>query len=201
MLRVLLAEDMHMIRGALVSLLEDEPDITVVAEVATGDAVLPAALEHRPDVAIVDFDLPERNGLEASAELHEHLPECRTLILTGIGRPGILRRALAAQVDGFMLKDAPPDRLAEAVRRVAAGERVIDPKLAAATLSLPECPLTMREADVLRRVAEGDEPGEIAARLHLSTGTVRNYLTSVVLKLNARNKLDAVRIAREADWI
>lgn len=201
MLRVLLAEDMHMVRGALVALLAGESGIAVVAEVATGTAVLPAALEHRPDVAVLDYDLPGLDGLAAAGQLLAQLPACRVMILTGVGRPGILRRALADGVAGFVLKDAPPDRLAESIRRVAAGERVIDPALAAATLNLPPCPLSPRELDVLRLVAEGAEAREIAARLHLSAGTVRNYVTAALMKLDARNKLDAVRIAASADWI
>jgi two-component system, NarL family, response regulator DesR len=200
-LRILLAEDMHMVRGALVALLMDEPDLAVVAQVATGDEALPAALEHLPDVAVVDFDLPGCDGLTAATAIRQRLPNCRTLILTAHSRPGVLRRAIAAEVDGFLLKDAPPERLAEAIRRVAAGERVIDPKLAAATLNLPPCPLTVREGEVLRLVGDGAGPKDVAARLHLSTGTVRNYLTSIVLKLDARNTTDAVRIARAADWI
>ncbi|MDI2129875.1 response regulator transcription factor [Yinghuangia seranimata] len=199
--RVLLAEDMHMVRGALVALLSDEPDITVVADVCDGDAAVPAALEHRPDVAVLDFDLPGRDGLDVAGELLERLPGCRVMILTGIGRPGILRRALAAGVAGFLLKDAPPDRLAESIRRVHAGERVIDPALAAAALNLPPCPLTARETDVVRLLAEGLEARQIAKRLHLATGTVRNYLTSALLKLGARNQVDAVRIAQAADWV
>jgi two-component system, NarL family, response regulator DesR len=196
MVRVLLAEGMHMVRGALVALLADEPDVSVVAEVADGEAVLDAALEHRPDVAVLDIDLPGKDGLRAAADLHERLPECRTLILTGIGRLGILRQT---QVTGFLLKDAPPDRLAEAIWRVAAGERVIDPKLTA--LNLLERPLTLRETDVLRLVADGTEQRDIGALLHLAAGTVRDQLASIMTKLDARNKMDAVRIAREADWI
>ncbi|MGW1995296.1 response regulator transcription factor [Embleya sp. NPDC001921] len=201
MLRVLLAEDMHMVRGALIRLLAEETDIEVVAEVATGHAVLAAALEHRPDVAVLDFDLPGMDGLMAAGEVMARLPECRVMILTGISRPGVLRRAIADGIAGFVLKDSPPERLAESIRRVAAGERVVDPALAAATLNLPPCPLTVREVDVLRLLAEGAEAREIAGRLHLSAGTVRNYVTAVLMKLDARNRVDAIRIAREADWI
>ncbi|MFE5590160.1 DNA-binding response regulator [Streptomyces sp. NPDC056549] len=201
MIRILLAEDMHLIRGALVALLGLEPDMEVVAEVARGDAVVPAALAHRPTVAVLDIEMPGVDGLTAARSLGAVLPECRILILTVLGRPEVLRSALAAQVNGFMLKDAPPDRLADAVRRVAAGEHVIDPNLAAAALLAKQSPLTGRETDVLRLAAEGGELADIARELHLSQGTVRNYLGAVVTKLDARTRLDAVRIAREQGWL
>ncbi|MER5781791.1 response regulator transcription factor [Streptomyces mobaraensis] len=201
MIRILLAEDMHMVRGALVALLDLEPDIDVVCQLERGDEIVEAALRHRPDVAVIDIDLPGTDGLTAAAELRERLPECRTLILTNLGRPGTLRRALAAHVSGYLLKDAPPDELATAIRRVAAGQRAIDPELALAAWGGAESPLTARETEVLRLAAEGAEAGEIAARLHLSAGTVRNYLTTVVTKLNARNRVDAIRIARDSGWL
>ncbi|OIV38154.1 DNA-binding response regulator [Mangrovactinospora gilvigrisea] len=201
MIRVLLAEDMRMLRGALAALLGLEPDLAVVAEVGRGDEVVAAALAARPSVAVLDVGMPGLDGLSAARRLREELPECRVLILTAIGRPEVLRSALAAEVDGFMLKDAPPDRLAEAVRQVAAGERVLDPQLAAAALTARENPLTERETDVLRQAADGAELDEIAGSLHLSPGTVRNYLAAAVTKLDARNRLDAVRIAREAGWL
>lgn len=201
MIRVLLAEDMHMVRGALVALLDLEPDITVVAEAATGDEIVPRALEHAPDVAVIDVELPGVDGLTAAAELRRRLPRCRVLVVTSYGRPGNVRRAFAAQASGFVVKDAPPDRLADAIRRVAAGERVIDPQLAVAALEVVESPLTERELDVLRRFAEGTELAEIAQQLYLSLGTVRNYLTTIVTKLNARNRLHAVRIATDAGWL
>ncbi|MEV4109766.1 response regulator transcription factor [Nonomuraea sp. NPDC049695] len=201
MIRVLLAEDMHLIRGALASLLRLEPDIEVVAEVPSGDGVVPAALEHRPDVAVLDVQMPVMDGIEAAAELGKRLPGCRVLMLTQLGRPEVLRRALAARVGGFMLKDAPPADLAAAVRRVHAGEAVIDPALAAATITARESPLSPREVDVLRLAAGGDDLAEIAAALHLTKGTVRNYLGAIVTKLDARNRLDAVRIATEAGWL
>ncbi|WP_433442982.1 response regulator transcription factor [Nonomuraea sp. CA-141351] len=201
MIRVLLAEDMHLIRGALASLLRLEPDIEVVAEVPSGDAVVPAALEHRPDVAVLDVQMPGMDGIEAAAELGKRLPGCRVLVLTQLGRPEVLRRALAARVGGFMLKDAPPADLAAAVRRVNAGETVIDPALAAATITARENPLSPREVDVLRLAAGGDDLSEIAHALHLTKGTVRNYLGAIVTKLDARNRLDAVRIATEAGWL
>jgi two-component system response regulator DesR len=200
-IRVLLAEDMHMVRGALVALLELEADIDVVAEVATGDDILPTALKHTPDVAVIDIDLPGIDGLTAASALHEQLPTCRTLILTSLGRPGTLRRALSARVGGFILKDAPSRDLADAIRRVAAGHRVVDSNLALAAWDSAECPLTAREIDVLRLAADGAEAPEIAARLFLSTGTVRNYLSTIATKLNARNRVDAIRIANESGWL
>jgi two-component system, NarL family, response regulator DesR len=200
-IRILLAEDVRILRSALVSLLELEDDLSVVADVERGDEIVPAALAHRPDVAVIDIDLPGMDGLTAAADLHDRLPECRTLILTSLGRPGTLRRALAAHVSGFILKDVPPAKLAEAVRSVAAGRRVIDPQLALATWDGGENPLSRREIEVLVLAARGADPREIAGRLHLSAGTVRNYLTTVVLKLDARNRVDAIRIAQEAGWI
>ena len=200
-IRVLLAEDMHMVRGALVALLELEADIDVVAEVASGDDILPMALKHTPDVAVIDIDLPGIDGLTAASALHEQLPTCRTLILTSLGRPGTLRRALSARVGGFILKDAPSRELADAIRRVAAGHRVVDSNLALAAWDSAECPLTAREIDVLRLAADGAEAPEIAARLFLSTGTVRNYLSTIATKLNARNRVDAIRIATESGWL
>ncbi|CAL9287053.1 response regulator transcription factor [Streptomyces eurythermus] len=201
MIRVMLAEDMEMIRGALVALLAGERGIEVVAEVGRGDAVVPTALEHRPDVLVVDIDLPGLDGLSAAAALHEQLPQCRTLVLTALGRPGALQRAMAAGVSGYLLKEAPPKELATAIRRIAAGGRVIDPELALASWESDVSPLTPRETEVLRQAATGADPAEIARRMHLSTGTVRNYLASSVTKLHARNRLDAVRIAEQAGWL
>lgn len=201
MIRILLAEDMNMVRGALVALLELEPDIEVAAEVETGDDILPSALKVRPDVAVLDIDLPGIDGITAAAALRRELPQCRVLILTSLGRPGNLRRAMDAQVSGFILKDAPPDRLAGAIRGVAAGQRVVDPQLAIAAWDAVENPLTSREVEVLRLAAGGAEAVEIAARLFLSPGTVRNYLTAIVAKLNARNRVDAIRMAQESGWV
>ncbi|SCK29221.1 two component transcriptional regulator, LuxR family [Streptomyces sp. WMMB 714] len=201
MIRILLAEDMHMVRGALVALLDLEDDFEVVCELERGDEVVAAALDKRPDVAVIDIDLPGLDGLTAASMLHEKLPECRTLILTSLGRPGTLRRALAARVSGYLLKDAPPKELAAAVRRVAAGHRAVDPQLALAAWGGTDSPLTERETEVLRLASEGAEASEIASLLHLSTGTVRNYLTTVVTKTNARNRVDAMRIARESGWL
>lgn len=201
MIRILLAEDMHMVRGALVALLNLEHDIEVVAEVASGDEILPAALANAVDVAVIDIDLPGKDGLTAATEIHQRLPSCRTLILTSLNRPGTLRRALAAKVGGYILKDAPSDRLANAVRGVAAGRRVVDAELALSAWDTADCPLTSRELEVLRLAAAGANPTEIAARLFLSAGTVRNYLTMIVTKFQARNRVDAIRIAKEAGWL
>ncbi|MGW0579822.1 response regulator transcription factor [Streptomyces sp. NPDC002920] len=201
LIRILLAEDMHMVRGALVALLSLEGDLKVVSEVERGDRIVSAALECLPDIAVIDVDLPGLDGLSAAALLAEQLPSCRTLILTSLGRPGTLRKALAAHVGGFLLKDAPPDRLADAVRDVVAGKRVIDPQLALAAFDNGENPLTPRETEVLRMAADGAEAAEIAGRLFLSVGTVRNYLTTVVTKLNARNRVDAIRVARDSGWL
>ncbi|MGW3953163.1 response regulator transcription factor [Streptomyces sp. NPDC004752] len=201
MIRILLAEDMNMVRGALVALLNLQDDLEVICEVERGDEIVDMALKHRPDVAIIDIDLPGVDGLSAATLLRERLPQCRTLILTSLGRPGTLRRALEARVSGYLLKDAPSGELALAVRRVAAGQRAVDPELALAAWGEFESPLTDRETQVLRLAAEGAEAREIASMLRLSAGTVRNYLTTIVNKLNARNRVDAIRIAREADWL
>jgi two-component system response regulator DesR len=200
-IKVMLAEDMHMVRGALVALLNLEPDIEVVAESASGDEILPIALRTRPDVAVIDIDLPGIDGLSAASLVHEQVPGCRTLILTSLGRPGTLRRALSARVGGFILKDARPAELADAIRKVAGGQRVIDSQLALAAWDTATCPLTTREIAVLRLSAGGADAVDIAARLFLTKGTVRNYLTSAVSKLNARNRVDAIRIATEAGWL
>ncbi len=198
---MLLADDHHVVRSALAGLLGLEPDLTVVAEVDRGDQVLAAARSARPDVAVLDVDMPGLDGLAAAAALRADLPEVATLVLTGHGKPGHLRRALTAGVRGFLLKTAPPEELAAGIRAVAAGERVLDPKLALTAWDSADNPLTPRETDVLRLAAEGAEATEIAERLHLSAGTVRNHLTAVVAKLNARNRTDAARIAGEAGWL
>ena len=201
MTRVLIAEDMHMIRGALVALLSLEHDIEVVAEVERGDAIVEAALRTHPDVAVLDIDLPGLDGLSAAAALHDQVPGCRALVLTGLGQPGNLLRALKANVRGFLLKDAPASELANAIRSVAAGRRVIDPELVAAAIETGSSPLTHREADVLRCAESGLRTTEIGDRLALSPATVRNYLSSCIAKLGARNRLDAIRIARDAGWL
>jgi two-component system response regulator DesR len=201
MIRVLLAEDMHMVRGALVALLDLEPDIEVVIEVESGDQIVSMVRRHRPDVAVIDIDLPVLDGLTAAVAIRAAMPEVRTLMLTSLARPGTLRRALAAGVDGFILKDAPPAKLADAIRDVAGGRRVVDSQLALAAWDSGDCPLTERELEVLRLAAVGTDAPDIARALSLSAGTVRNYLTAIVGKLNARNRVDAVRIASDAGWI
>jgi two-component system, NarL family, response regulator DesR len=201
MITVMLAEDVHMVRGALVALLNLEPDIEVVADVANGNEILPTARSLRPTVAVIDIDLPGKDGLTAVTELHEELPEIRTLILTGLSRPGNLRRALSAKVTGFLLKDAPANQLADAIRSVAAGRRVVDSQLAMAAWDSAECPLTPREIEVLRLTAQGLQAADIAGQLFLSVGTVRNYLTTIITKLTARNRVDAIRIAQDAGWL
>jgi two-component system response regulator DesR len=200
-IKVLLAEDMHMVRGALVALLNLESDIEVVAEVSSGDQILPAAKAAQPDVAVIDIDLPGKDGLSAAVEIHESLPDVHTLILTSLGRPGTVRRALDAKVNGFLLKDSPSDKLANAVRSVAIGRRVIDSELALAAWETDDCPLTPREIEILSLAARGRNVADIAAELFLSAGTVRNYLAAVVTKLNARNRVHAIRIATEAEWL
>jgi two-component system response regulator DesR len=201
MTRVLVAEDMQILRDTLIAVLDLEDDLEVVAQVATGDAVVPAALGARPDVAVVDIDLPGMDGLAAAALLRERLPDCRVLVLTALAVPGNLRRALAVQVAGFLGKDAPSQDLIAAVRRVADGERVIDPRLAVAALEVPPNPLSPRESEILKHYADGRNPTDIAADLHLSYGTVRNYLASAVTKLDARNRVDAIRIADRSGWL
>jgi two-component system response regulator DesR len=200
-IRVLIAEDMHLIRGALVALLSRELDMEVVAELDRGDQVLEAAIRTRPDVAVLDIDLPGMNGLSAAEALNGQLPSCQILVLTGLSQPGHLLRALKVHVRGFILKDAPASTLAEGVRRVAAGERVIDPELLAGALETGESPLTPREADVLRAAEEGISTDEIARSLALSSTTVRNYLSNAITKIGGRNRIDAIRIARDAGWL
>jgi two-component system, NarL family, response regulator DesR len=201
MIRVLIAEDMHLIRGALVALLQLEDDLEVVAELDRGDQILEAALTTRPDVAVVDIDLPGLDGLTAAEQLHQQLPECRTLVLTGLSQPGHLLRALKVHVRGFIVKDAPAQTLADGIRRVARGERVIDPELVAAALETGSTPLTDREADVLRAAETGIPTDQIADRLALSPATVRNYLSNAISKVGGRNRIDAIRIARNAGWL
>jgi len=199
--RVLLAEDMQILRDTLAALLRLEDDIDVVAEISNGRDIVPSVKAHRPDVAILDIDLPGTDGLTAAAELYEQCPGCRVLILTVLNKPGSLRQALAAHAAGFLPKDAPAADLVDAIRRVARGEQVVDHQLALRALEVPDSPLTPRETEVLRHFATGAHPSEIAAQLYLSYGTVRNYLASSVTKLGARNRVDAVRIATEAGWL
>jgi two-component system, NarL family, response regulator DesR len=200
-IRVLIAEDMHMIRGALVALLRLEPDIEVVAELDRGDVIVETALKTRPDVAVIDIDLPGVDGLSAAASLRERLPSCQALVLTGLSQPGNLLRALKAHVKGFVLKDAPAPELANAIRSVAGGRRVLDPALVAVAVETGATPLTDRETDVLRAAVSGRSTEEIGSLLTLSPTTVRNYLSNAISKLGARNRMDAVRIAEEAGWL
>lgn len=201
MIKVLIAEDMHMIRGALVALLTLEDDMSVVAELERGDEIVAAALRTRPDVAVVDIDLPGLDGLSAAERLHEELPECRTMVLTGLSQPGNLLRALKAHVRAFIVKDAPAETLADGIRRVYAGARVIDPDLVAAALETGSSPLTPREADVLRAAESGLPTERIASSLALSPATVRNYLSNAISKVGANNRIDAIRISRNAGWL
>ncbi|MFJ3206507.1 response regulator [Streptomyces flaveolus] len=200
-IRVLLAEDQGMMRGALALLLGMEEDIEVVAQVATGDAIVGAVLEHCPDVALLDIELPGLSGLDAAAELRERAPGCRVLILTTFGRPGYLRRALEAGAAGFLVKDGPVEELAGAVRRVLGGETVVDPALATAALSAGPSPLTPRECEVLRASADGATVADVAAALHLSESTVRNYLSAAIGKTATRNRAEALREARRQGWL
>jgi two-component system response regulator DesR len=201
MIRVLIAEDQAMVRGALASLIGLEDDIEVVAEVDRGDRVLPAATKYRPDVALLDIEMPGLDGISAAGELARSLPETRSLILTTFGRPGYMRRALAQGASGFLLKDAPANELAAAIRAVAAGRRAIDPTLAAAAITEGESPLTSREHEVLAAAATHDTAAEIAAKLHLSEGTVRNYLSSAIRKLGVRNRREAIEEANRKGWL
>jgi two-component system response regulator DesR len=201
MIRVLLAEDQAMVRGALAALLDLEGDIEIVAEVARGDDVVPTAVGAQPDVALLDIEMPGIDGLEAAAALRSALPTCRVLIVTTFGRPGYLRRAVESGVAGFVIKDTPAAQLALAIRRVMAGERVIDPALALAALGEGNNPLTQRERDVLGAAAPGASIAEIAQRLSLSEGTVRNYLSEAIQKLDAKNRVEAARIAQEKGWL
>jgi len=199
--RVLVADDQALIRGAFAALVDLESDMTVVAQVGSGDDVLPAATREHPDVALLDVQMPGMDGLAAAAILAQRLPACRVIILTTFGRPGYLRRAMEAHAAGFMVKDAPPETLIDAIRRVHRGLRVVDPDLAAESLALGESPLTGRERDVLLATADGGTVGQIAARLFLSEGTVRNHLSSVIGKTGAATRADALRIATERGWI
>jgi two-component system, NarL family, response regulator DesR len=201
MIRVLLAEDMRILADTLAAVLSLEDDIDVVARVRDGTAVVPTAARVQPDVVVLDIDMPGTDGLSAAAGLREQCPQCRVLILTVLGSPGTLRKALAAGVAGFLPKETPASELADAVRTVAAGGKVISQELAWAALESPDNPLSPREAEVLRRFSTGAGPEEIAAAMFLSYGTVRNYLAAAVTKLAARNRTDAVRIAAQAGWL
>jgi two-component system response regulator DesR len=200
-IRVLLAEDQAMMREALAALLELEDDIEVVAQVGRGDEVVAAARDARPDVALLDIEMPGMTGLEAAQLLRAELPGCRVLMLTTFGRVGYLRRAMADGAAGFLLKDAPARELAAAVRRVVAGERVVDSGLAAAALAEGDNPLTPREREVLAGAREHGTVAELARALHLSAGTTRNHLSAIMQKLGAPSRIDAIRVAEEKGWL
>jgi two-component system, NarL family, response regulator DesR len=201
MIRVLIAEDQGMVRGALASLLGLELDIEVVAEVSRGDEVLAAVRSVMPDVALLDIEMPGATGLDALEQMRAELPGCRVLILTTFGRPGYVRRAMESGASGFLLKDAPAQDLARAIRRAVAGERVVDPGLAAAALSQGESPLTTREREVLTTSRKCSTIEEIAGALFLSQGTVRNHISAAMQKLDARNRAEAVRTAEDNGWL
>jgi two-component system response regulator DesR len=201
MIRVLLAEDQAMVRGALVALLRLEGDIDVVAEVGRGDEVVPVALTTRPDLALLDIEMPGGDGLQAAHALRTAVPACRVVILTTFGRSGYLRRSMESGAVGFLLKDAPAAALAAALRRVMAGERVVDPELALAALSDGANPLTSRERDVLAAARSGASIAAIANQLALSEGTVRNHLSAIIQKLGVHNRVEAARIAEQKGWL
>lgn len=201
MIRVLLAEDQAMFRSAVRRLLEWEADIEVVAEAGSGGELVAAVERNRPDVAVVDIEMPGMNGLEAAAQLRQRAPGCRVLIVTTFGRPGFLQRALESGVCGFVLKDASIEALAASIRRCAAGERVIDPGVAAAARRVGASPLTNGERAVLAAMATGASVSEISHGLHLAEGTIKNRISSAIEKVYARNRLDAIRIVRENGWL
>jgi two-component system response regulator DesR len=200
-IRVLLAEDQAMVRGALTALLQLEPDLEVVAEVSEGKEVLPAAIASQPDVALLDIEMPGGDGLSAAQALSKSLASCKVVILTTFGRSGYLRRAMESGAVGFLLKDAPADQLAIAIRRVMAGERVVDPELALSALSDGDNPLTNRERDVLKASLDGASIADIALQLYLSEGTVRNHISTAIQKLNVHNRMEAAHIAKERGWL
>jgi two-component system response regulator DesR len=200
-IRILLADDQHLVRGAMAALLSLEDDLEVVAECSRGDEVLPAVREFSPDVVLLDVEMPGIDGLAAAAALTAAVPTVAVVIVTTFGRPGYLRRAMEAGARGFVVKDAPPEQLADAVRRVAAGERVVDPALAAASLAGGSSPLTGRERDVLVAARDGATVADIAGRLYLSEGTVRNYLSSAIAKTSTRNRAEALRVSEDHGWL
>lgn len=200
-IRLLLADDQALVRGALSALLGLEPDLEVVAEVGSGDEVVPAAIAHRPDVCLLDVEMPGMDGIAATAAVRAAVPSARVLIVTTFGRPGYLRRALQAGASGFVVKDTPAARLADAVRRVHQGLRVVDPALATDSLVAGESPLTPRETDVLRAARDGSSVATIARKLVLSEGTVRNHLSAAIGKTNAGNRTEAVLTAEQLGWL
>lgn len=201
MIRILLAEDQTTVREALAVLLSIQKDFEVIAQVGRGDEIVKVAKSCNPDVALLDIEMPGMDGLDAAKALHKSLPLCRILILTTFGRPGYLRRAMASGVVGFLVKESPAAELAIAIRRAMAGERIVDPKLAASALSDGDSPLTEREREVLAGAAKGETIEDIAAKLFLSEGTVRNYLSEAIQKIGARNRVEAARIAEERGWL
>lgn len=200
-IRILLADDQALVRSALAALLELEDDFDVVAQVGRGDEVVTAARDLHPDVALLDIEMPGLDGLAAAAALTQEVPACRVIIVTTFGRPGYLRRAMESGALGFVVKDAPAEQLADAIRRVSRGLRVVDPGLAAATLAGGVSPLTGRERDVLVAARDGATVADIAGRLFLSEGTVRNYLSAAIAKTGVRNRVEAVRVADERGWL
>lgn len=201
MVRILIADDQGMIRSALATLLGMEPDFEIVAQLDSGQAILAAARQARPDVALLDVEMPGGDGLTAAQALHAEFPECHILILTTFGRPGYLRRAMDAGASGFVLKDGPVENLIRAIREVLGGRKVIDPALATAAIAAGPNPLTARERDVLAASADGSSVADVAARLYLSEGTVRNYISVVIGKTGTRNRMEAVRVATDRGWI
>ncbi|HEX6354815.1 response regulator transcription factor [Actinophytocola sp.] len=201
MIRVLLADDQALVRGALAAMLGLEPDIEVVAQVSSGEEVLAIARATTPDVALLDVQMPGKDGITAAGELHRELPACRIVVCTTFGRPGYLSRAMAAGAVGFVVKDAPPEQLVDAVRRVHAGLRVVDPALAAESLATGQSPLTDRERDVLRVASSGGTIADVARILSLSQGTVRNHLSSAIGKTGARTRAEAARVAEDHGWL
>jgi two-component system response regulator DesR len=201
MIRLLLADDQALVRGAMAALLDMEPDLTVVAEVGRGDEVVDAVRDHGADVALLDVEMPGMDGVAAARELHRAVPACRVLMVTTFGRAGYLRQAMAAGASGFIVKDTPARQLADAVRRVHEGLRVVDPALAAQSLAQGDSPLTERESDVLRSARDGGTVADIARELHLSEGTVRNHLSSAIGKTGARTRAEAVRLALDNGWL
>ncbi len=201
MIRILLAEDQAMVRGALAALLRRETDLEVVAEVARGDTVVETACAARPDVVLLDIEMPGESGLTVAHLLRQALPSCRVVILTTFGRSGYLRRAMDSGAVGFLLKDAPAAELAHALRRVMQGERVVDPELALLALSEGRNPLTPREREVLSAALPGRSLADIAARLSLSEGTVRNHLSVAIQKVGAHNRVEAAWLAEQKGWL
>jgi two-component system response regulator DesR len=201
LIRILVAEHLPLVRRGLVASLSGEKDLTVIADLASGEQLVPAALELDPDVAVIDVDLPGIDGLTSAAGLHEKAPRCRVLLLSGQPNPGQVRKAFAAHALGFLSIDVAPEHVADGIRRVAAGRKAVDSDLAIAALASADNPLTPRELDVLRIAAQGAGSQEIATKLYLSVGTVRNHLSRIIYKTGARNRMEAVRVAAEAGWL